>query len=649
MINIGNLFETEPDNWGLRGDKLLWYDLARVFQEIPLPDSVEVLQAMLEAAFLSLTAHKIEFDNPIYIDRYAHKGASPGYILPEFWRKTVLKALTSRYLEKYETNNNIQPQKYILSTVITDDIEILHTVIAYKYVKLKNTDVIYGAYHGYAGGGVYDQGFFYIDEKNSKHTVLDFNKVDKRKDAEKFYNMLGVCADFWGDEDGSHEDESRLTKEAVTLLDHFGEIQNTYLDSENMPPLKSCSRIFMDKQFDINILANVSKKWSISLSFDTAQSNTPALKQKRQQQRTLKNRFMGCLLGGAVGDALGAPVEFDSRSQILQQFGPQGIADYADAYGGIGKITDDTQMTLFTAEGLIRAWVRGRERGISSFEGVTAHAYLRWLRTQGIQPTCHVDIADDNCGWLFRHRELHSQRAPGNTCISALRDMKSFGEPATNNSKGCGGVMRVAPVGLFAWSMGWKDEPQRAFKLASELAALTHGHPTGYLTAGVLAVLVQALIDGMYLTDGLAAAKAILKSEPDHQETLQAIELAEDLASSSTPNHEAIRRLGKGWIAEEALAISIYCSLVAKTFKQGVLMAVNHDGDSDSTGAITGNLLGAMLGVKTIPNAWLESLELRDTIAEIAEDLFTFTAWKIGGDNLDRELRQQIWNKYPGF
>jgi ADP-ribosylglycohydrolase len=648
LITIGNLFETEPDNWGLRGDKFLWDDLARVFQEIPLPDSVEVLQTMLEAAFLSLTAHKIEFNDPIYIDRYAHKGASPGYILPEFWRKTALKTLTSRYLEKYETNN-IRPQKYILSTVIPDNNEILHTVIAYRYVKLKNTDVIYGAYHGYAGGGVYDQGFFYIDEKNSKHTVLDFNKVDKRKDAEKFYNMLGVCADFWGDEDGSHEDESRLTKEAITLLDHFGEIQNTYLDSENMPPLKSCSRIFIDEQFDINILANVSKKWSISLSFDAAQSDTPALKPKRQQQRTLKNRFIGCLVGGAVGDALGAPVEFDSRSQILQQFGPQGIADYADAYGGIGKITDDTQMTLFTAEGLLRAWVRGRERGISSFAGVTAHAYLRWLRTQGIQSTCQVDIADDSCGWLFRHRELHSQRAPGNTCISALRDMKSFGDPATNNSKGCGGVMRVAPVGLFAWILGWRDEPQRTFKLASELAALTHGHPTGYLTAGVLAVLVQALIDGMSLADGLAAAKVILKSEPDHQETLHAIELAEELASTSTPNHEAIRRLGKGWIAEEALAISIYCSLVAKTFKQGVIMAVNHDGDSDSTGAITGNLLGAMLGVKAIPEKWLEPLELRDTIAEIAEDLFTFTGWDIGEYSENRELCQKIWKKYPGF
>jgi hypothetical protein len=310
LITIGNLFETEPDNWGLRGDKFLWNDLARVFQEIPLPESVEILQAMLEAAFLSLTAHKIEFNDPIYIDRYAHKCASSGYILPEFWRETGFKTLISRYIKKYEKHDNVRAQKYIRSSVSHDNIEILHTVISYKYDKLKGSDVIYGAYHGYAGGGVYDQGFFYIDQNNSKHTVLDFNKVDKRKDSEKFYDMLGVCADYWGDDDGSHEDESQLSKEAIKLLDHFGRTENTYLDSENMPPLKSCSRIFMDEKFDTSILANVSQKWCISLSFaplslhtkDAMQIAPPVLNAPRQQHRTLKNRFR-LPSRGAVGDA----------------------------------------------------------------------------------------------------------------------------------------------------------------------------------------------------------------------------------------------------------------------------------------------------------------------------------------------------------
>src|ERR1700744_4883480 len=108
-----------------------------------------------------------------------------------------------------------------------------------------------------------------------------------------------------------------------------------------------------------------------------------------------RERFHGCLLGGAVGDALGAPVEFYSRNEILAQFGPTGIADYAPAYGGIGMITDDTQMTMFTAEGLLRYWVRGRLRGgVSTHTGATANAYLRWLHTQGETPIHKVGIGE---------------------------------------------------------------------------------------------------------------------------------------------------------------------------------------------------------------------------------------------------------------
>lgn len=93
----------------------------------------------------------------------------------------------------------------------------------------------------------------------------------------------------------------------------------------------------------------------------------------------IRNRFTGCLLGGAVGDALGAPVEFLSRQQILNRFGPEGIREYAAIYGGIGRITDDTQMTLFTAEGLLRGMVRGAMRGMVCRWSVVAKAYQRWL------------------------------------------------------------------------------------------------------------------------------------------------------------------------------------------------------------------------------------------------------------------------------
>jgi len=368
---------------------------------------------------------------------------------------------------------------------------------------------------------------------------------------------------------------------------------------------------------------------------------------KRQQIHTVQERFLGCMLGGAVGDALGAPVEFMSRDEILDCFGEKGITQYSTAFGGLGNITDDTQMTLFTAEGLIRAWVSGCLKGISTYSVVTAHAYLRWLKTQGERPNIDIDV--DETGWLFQHRQLRSCRAPGNTCISALQEMDSLGEPAVNDSKGCGGVMRVAPVGLFSWRLSQNESPEDAFGLGTELAALTHGHPTGSLTAGVLAVLILALTDGASLADALQVSKAILREEPNHEETLQFIEKAESLVGSGLPHPQAIARLGGGWVAEEALAISIYCSLVASSFEHGVILAVNHDGDSDSTGAITGNLLGAKLGVSAIPAEWLEPLELREVITELAEDLYAFKEWDIGEDSDNEELKQPIWQKYPGF
>lgn len=340
----------------------------------------------------------------------------------------------------------------------------------------------------------------------------------------------------------------------------------------------------------------------------------------RQSSGALQDRFLGCLLGGAVGDALGAPVEFMSLDEIRSTFGRQGIRDFAPSYGRLGAITDDTQMTLFTAEGLIRGWLRGQTRGIVSYPSVVAHAYLRWLLTQGRRPACK--LIPDSEGWLYGQHELHHARAPGLTCLGALEEMQGLGDRARNNSKGCGGVMRVAPVGLFAWHWRHEAAPHEvAFDLASELAALTHGHPTGQLAAGAFAVMVLSLVCGGSLQDAFDVAVGCLKKRPKHQEALHALVRARALTQSKLPVTDAISELGEGWVAEEALAIAVYCSLVAKSFEEGVINAVNYGGDSDSTGAIAGNLLGVMHGASAIPERWLGRVELAEVISEVSIDL----------------------------
>ena len=143
-----------------------------------------------------------------------------------------------------------------------------------------------------------------------------------------------------------------------------------------------------------------------------------------------QEKYTGCLLGGAIGDALGAPIEFLSLKEIREQFGYDGIKDFHPAYGKLGAITDDTQMTLFTAEGLLRGLVRFRERGIGGAEIILLHeAYLRWLETQK-SPFNNDDMSKNN-GWLMTMEALRSRRGPGNTCISSL----SSGAPLAHLSK----------------------------------------------------------------------------------------------------------------------------------------------------------------------------------------------------------------------
>ncbi len=358
----------------------------------------------------------------------------------------------------------------------------------------------------------------------------------------------------------------------------------------------------------------------------------------KQQRRvpSLADRVRGCLLAGACGDALGAPVEFLDLDRIRERYGCAGIRDFDEAYGRVGAITDDTQMTLFTAEGLIRAAVRQSLKGICHVPSVVHHGYLRWLATQGRKPEkCNFEPPLD--GWLIGVEALWSRRAPGNTCLGALADTRVLGDVASNDSKGCGGVMRVAPVGFVYAHQGGADA---AFDLGCDLARLTHGHPTGYLSAGYLAALIALLAQGTVLDEALDRVSAILVRFPAGEEVARAVDTARDAAAHPAAA-ERLVALGQGWVAEEALAMSIYCAIATETVEETIMLAVNHGGDSDSTGAIAGNIVGTLLGAAAIPKPWLDRLELRRTIETLAADLASLFT----GTGLDAEA---LAPRYPG-
>jgi ADP-ribosylglycohydrolase len=143
--------------------------------------------------------------------------------------------------------------------------------------------------------------------------------------------------------------------------------------------------------------------------------------------------------------------------------------------------------------------------------------------------------------------------------------------------------------------------------------------------------------------------KTLVVHYPAHAETLQAMQRAQAAARvDDALRPENIVALGEGWVADEALAIALTCALAAPDFESGVRAAVNHDGDSDSTAAMAGNLLGAMHGVEAIPQRWLAGLEARRVIAEVADDLATFPQWPLGEFIDESDASDYYRKRYPG-
>lgn len=365
--------------------------------------------------------------------------------------------------------------------------------------------------------------------------------------------------------------------------------------------------------------------------------------------KTTENNYIACLLGGAIGDALGAPIEFLKIDEIYSKHGENGVTDYVEFENNMGEFTDDTQLTLFTAEALLRAEHRAVLRGVGgALPKITHYSYLRWLHTQNIGINIkNIQLSDNDLtsGWIVNQKELHKKRYPGNTCIEALSSgIAGTIKKPINNSKGCGTIMRMAPVGLFYFG---KNE--LAFNTACELAAITHGHPTGYLSAGVFASIIADLAVNIDLEIAIQQAVKTLKKQNNHQETLAAIEKSLSFFNKyqsdiDNINAKTIEELGQGWIAEEALSIALFCSLEYKNdFEKGVLLSINHSGDSDSTGSITGNILGLINGVQKIPEKWITNLKHHKIVEEIAKDLYI----QIKGDSTNED--ENWWEKYPGF
>ncbi|NXY99220.1 ADP-ribosylglycohydrolase family protein [Streptomyces sp. BR123] len=340
----------------------------------------------------------------------------------------------------------------------------------------------------------------------------------------------------------------------------------------------------------------------------------------RTEQQDFRSRVRGTLLGSAIGDALGAPVAALSLDGIRDAHGPAGLTEPAPAAspadGRRGAVTSCTQLTLFTVDGLIRAHVR-RDTGAWHPPTDVHRAYLRWAATQH---DWGPDERREDDGWLARQEWLYARRSPGRACMTGFADTTrgTLDRPRNPTARDAAAATRSAPFGLL---VGW--EPALVLQLAVECAVQSHGHPTAYLSAAAVAAIVHGLTRGDTLDTAAQRTLGLLGSRSGHQPVTDALQRALTAATSATtPSPRTVASLAPGdnGDAEDALAVAVYCALVAEDVPHGLRLAVNHGGDSSATGALCGALLGALHGETALPAAWLADLEGRATLLELADD-----------------------------
>lgn len=373
------------------------------------------------------------------------------------------------------------------------------------------------------------------------------------------------------------------------------------------------------------------------------------------------SRIHGCLLGGALGDSLGYAVEFDDISAIRARFGPAGLQDFSALDAG-SPFSDDTQMTLYTADGLLEALEWANDGVASDINACLWLAYLRWLGTQGVGVPASAPFQPPR--WIDAQDVLKIRRSPGKACLSGLAtgEMGTVKRPVNPDSKGCGTVMRSAPFGLIPHL-----EPGTVYKLSADAASLTHGHPAARQSAGVFSLVIHALSSGRGLREAAESALGHLrggilrKGEDPDPDVVARLEAALRLAGNLPGDlpggggvlspEDLVSELGEGWVAEEALAVALYAVLATAPetgtetatadagtaevntaeadaqahFRAAIAVAVNHSGDSDSTASIVGNILGAFYGERCLPADWLAALEAPEVIRGMAARLAAVT------------------------
>nr|BFF00487.1 hypothetical protein GCM10020241_21620 [Streptoalloteichus tenebrarius] len=341
-------------------------------------------------------------------------------------------------------------------------------------------------------------------------------------------------------------------------------------------------------------------------------------------------RILGMLLGGAMGDAIGRAVAATSFEETLERLAA------ADSDASTLQISENTQLALFTAEGLIRAHTRLRRHGEDDALGAIRHAFQRWLHTQGVpwDDARTTDTPNTPDGWLVTERRLFARRSSTATAMSACHRSSALertGSPEEpiNDARDAGALTRAALLSLY-WEeksgerLSWQEAGARHADFAARAASLTHGHPDGYLPAAAMALTARDLFSGHWLLRSTAVAADHLATLEGHEPTVGVVAAARDLLRATShrlPVRQELEDLADPTSALGVLAISICVGNLHHDFESAMRMATDHSGDIVATATVTGQLMGLEHGPAIVPASWWQALELRDVVERMALDL----------------------------
>ncbi|WP_416977881.1 ADP-ribosylglycohydrolase family protein [Streptomyces sp. T028] len=392
-------------------------------------------------------------------------------------------------------------------------------------------------------------------------------------------------------------------------------------------------------------------------------AQTPTPQKEFLRGKGAASRVRGMMLGLALGDTLGA----------AQGKPPTGVPLRAGV---------STQLACFTAEGTIRAWVRGNHKGVCHPPSVVGHAYCRWAALQGIEVErmrrrwAHGTYVWPD-GWLAQVPVLAERRGSAPATVAALSKIEQgdMGKPTT--SRGCHALTRTLPVAVVGAAHGSKQ----SIKLAQEIAALTHGDPAAQSAAAHAAVLVQhcltsvpeskhspfgerpqvrqALMAGVHALSAAAAdaaadtaADADADSDADltvgeRDRLIAALRQAEDQPADAG----RLARLAPDATAPSALLGALYAAASFPDRDQvgAALRFAAGAPDGDSVACVTGALLGAAHGVEALPVDLVSRHELSWVLDTLARDLVAELTDSPSGSEYTPGWDPHWWDRYPGW